>query len=83
MPDKSSKVGAVLITFTVPPVEFCPNKVPCGPLKTSILSKSIKSVLKENLEAIKIPSMCKATDGAAIAFWLVSSPTPRIDIIVL
>ena len=27
--------------------------------------------------------MCKATDGAAIAFWLVSSPTPLIEIIVL
>ena len=43
----------------------------------------MKSVLKENLEAMKIPSICKATDGAAIAFWLVSSPTPRIEIIVL
>jgi len=57
--------------------------VPWGPRNTSILSKSIKSVLKENFEAMKIPSMCKATDGAAIAFWLVSSPTPLIEIIVL
>ena len=73
----------MLITFTVPPVEFCPNRVPCGPLRTSILSRSIKSVLNENLEAMKMPSICKATEGAAIAFWLVSSPTPLIEIIVL
>jgi hypothetical protein len=51
-----------------PPVEFCPNKVPWGPLRTSILSISIKSVNKENGEAINTPSIWKATDGAAIAF---------------
>ena len=27
--------------------------------------------------------MCKATEGAAIAFWFVSSPTPRIEMTVL
>ena len=67
----------------VPPVEFCPNNVPWGPRRTSILSKSIKSVLNENFEAINIPSLWRATDGAAIAFWFVSSPTPLIEIIVL
>ena len=71
------------MTLIVPPVEFWPNKVPWGPRRTSILSKSIKSVLKENFDAIKIPSIWSATEGAAIAFWFVSSPTPLIEIIVL
>ena len=75
--------GFLLITLIAPPVEFWPNKVPCGPLSTSILSISMKSVWRENGEAIKIPSIWKATDGAAIAFWLVSFPTPLIDMTVL
>ena len=29
------------------------------------------------------PSIWKATEGAAIAFWFVSFPTPLIDITVL
>ena len=83
MPSNPSKLGSLLTTFTVPPVEFCPKRVPWGPRKTSILSRSIKSVLNENFEAINIPSIWSATDGAAIAFWFVSSPTPLIDITVL
>ena len=66
-----------------PPVEFWPNNVPWGPRSTSILSISIKSVNKEKGDAIKTPSMWKATEGAAIAFWLVSLPTPLIEITVL
>ena len=82
-PPYSSVVGFLLITFIAPPVEFCPNSVPCGPLKTSIRSISTKSVCKENGDAIKIPSIWNATEGAAIAFWLVSLPTPLIEITVL
>ena len=50
-------MGFLLITLMAPPVEFWPNRVPWGPLKTSILSTSIKSVCSEKGEAIKIPSM--------------------------
>ena len=75
--------GIELTTLIAPPVEFCPKSVPCGPLITSILSMSIKSVWRANGEAIKIPSKWNATEGAAIAFWLVSLPTPLIDITVL
>ena len=79
----SSEVGLLLITFIAPPVEFWPNRVPWGPLKISILWMSIKSVWSENGDAIKIPSIWYATEGAAIAFWLVSLPIPLIDITVL
>ena len=82
-PKYPSMDGFLLITFITPPVEFCPKSVPWGPLKTSILSTSIKSVCNEKGEAIKIPSMWNATEGAAIAFWLVSFPTPLIEITVL
>ena len=53
----SSVVGLLLITLIAPPVEFWPKRVPWGPLKTSILWTSKKSVCNENGDAIKIPSM--------------------------
>ena len=43
----------------------------------------IKPTVQENGEAIKMPSIWYATEGAAIAFWFVSLPTPLIDITVL
>ena len=78
-----SKVGFLLITLIAPPVEFWPKSVPWGPRSTSIRSTSIKSVWRENGDAINMPSIWNATDGAAIAFWLVSFPTPLMDMTVL
>ena len=57
LPNDSFIEGFLLITLIAPPVEFCPNKVPCGPLITSILSTSIKSVWRAKGEATKIPSI--------------------------
>ena len=75
--------GILLTTLIAPPVAFWPKRVPCGPLATSIRSTSTNSDCRENGDAINMPSRWYATDGAAIAFWFVSLPTPLMDITVL